>query len=235
MYTLVWLFVMLLFPLSLLLLKFNRGRLPRAQRTNLRVIFFAFTVGMTIIGGNVAIDPATAGYFTAYFFAVVVFFTVTQNKSRFLGWVYWTYDQNPLLHTWQPTRRWGDRIIKMITRLRKQPVCILTKTDEINHLMRMILYVRQNEESSCLKIVHFLDGKRKDGPPSEIEANAKILDEAFPEITIDLILVEDTFIPSNVAGLADQLGIPRSLMFMSCPGDDFPYSVHEFGTRIITL
>lgn len=37
----------------------------------------------------------------------------------------------------------------------------------------MILYVRQNEESSCLKIVHFLNGKRKDGAPSEIEANAK--------------------------------------------------------------
>ena len=69
----------------------------------------------------------------------------------------------------------------------------------------MILYVRQNEETSCLKIVHFHDDKQKDGPPSELEANAKsqyslnlllacsdlifppVLDEAFPEITIDLV------------------------------------------------
>jgi hypothetical protein len=68
-----------------------------------------------------------------------------------------------------------------------------------------------------------------------MEANAKILDEAFPEITIDLILVEDSFTPSNVAALAHQLQVPRSLMFMSCPGDRFPYSIDEFGTRIITL
>ena len=74
-------------------------------------------------------------YFAAYFFAVVVFFTVTQNKSRFLRWIYWTYDQHPLLHTWQPIRRCGVSIIKMITRLRKQPVCILTKTDEVRSLL----------------------------------------------------------------------------------------------------
>jgi hypothetical protein len=66
----------------------------------------------------------------------------------------------------------------------------------------MILYVRKNEETSCLKIVHFHDGE--EGIPSEMEANAKsqciarhfaaytypvsaVLDEQFPEITIDLV------------------------------------------------
>jgi len=231
---LVWLFVMLLFPLSLLLLKFNRGRLPRAPQTSLWVIFCAFGITLTIIGGNIAIDPTTASYFAAYFFAVAIVFTATQNKARILRWVYWTYDQNPVLHRWRLTRKWDNNLVKTIQRLRKQPVCILTKTDQINHLLRMILYVRQNEETSCLKIVHFHDGKQK-GSPSEMEANAKILDEAFPEVTIDLILVEDSFTPSNVAALAHQLQVPRSLMFMSCPGDHFPYRVDEFGTRIITL
>jgi len=42
---------------------------------------------------------------------------------------------------------------------------------QINHLFEMMLYVRQNEESSCLKIVHFHDGE--EGVPSEMEANAK--------------------------------------------------------------
>jgi hypothetical protein len=37
----------------------------------------------------------------------------------------------------------------------------------------MVLYVRQNEETSCLKIVHFHDDKRKGGLPLELEANAK--------------------------------------------------------------
>lgn len=66
----------------------------------------------------------------------------------------------------------------------------------------MILYVQQNEETSCLKMVHFHKGT----VPSEMEANAKsacvllprvyearrhvhciVLDEAFPEITVDLV------------------------------------------------
>lgn len=61
MFTLAWLFVVMLFPLSLLLLKFNRGRLPREPQTSLGVIFGAISIGLTIIGGNIAIDPTTAG------------------------------------------------------------------------------------------------------------------------------------------------------------------------------
>ena len=80
-----------------------------------------------------------------------------------------------------------------------------------------------------------------------------VLDEAFPEITIDLvchfftlgymvylindekILVAGSFEPANVASLAHHLKIPPALMFMTCPGPDFPYSVAEFGTRITSL
>ncbi|KIJ98667.1 hypothetical protein K443DRAFT_626861, partial [Laccaria amethystina LaAM-08-1] len=96
----------------------------------------------------------------------------------------------------------------------------------------LILYVRKNEETSNLKIVHFY--QEEEGIPSELEANLKskflfyffiyltnlfsVLDEAFPEITIDLILVQDSFNPKNVAALAHHLDIPPSLMFMSCPG-----------------
>jgi len=68
----------------------------------------------------------------------------------------------------------------------------------------MILYVRKNEETSYLKIIHFFEEEK--GVPSELEANAKskcdhhsrflfanlgvafsVLDEAFPEVTIDLV------------------------------------------------
>ena len=48
---------------------------------------------------------------------------------------------------------------------------MLTKRHQINYLFQMILYVRRNEETSCLKIVHFVD--EEDVVPSELEANAK--------------------------------------------------------------
>ncbi|KAH7928884.1 hypothetical protein BV22DRAFT_1030277 [Leucogyrophana mollusca] len=233
MFSVVWLAVMTLFPLSLVLLRFSRPRLPRSCQTSMSVVFASVVVALAVIGGNIAIDPTIAGYFAVYFIAIMLVFSVSHNKTQVLRWLYWSYDQYPLLHKWRLTRRWGEQLIKLMTRLRRQPVCILVKGDEINHLFKMILYVCQNEDTSCLKIVHFHD--QMTDIPSELEANAKILDESFPEITIDLMLVDGTFEPLTVAALAHHLEIPRSLMFMSCPGPHFPHTTADFGTRIISL
>ncbi|KAJ6458517.1 hypothetical protein C8R45DRAFT_1064682 [Mycena sanguinolenta] len=97
----------------------------------------------------------------------------------------------------------------------------------------MLLYVRENEDTSCVKIAHFYD--EENGVPSELEANANVLDEAFPEITIDLIVVQGMFSPANAASLAHRLQIPSSLRFMSCPGPEFAYPITDFGARIISL
>ncbi|KAF9531070.1 AAAP amino acid permease [Crepidotus variabilis] len=234
MFSLVWLTVMGLFPISLLLLKFNRGRLRReGKKTSLATILLALFLVPVIFAGNVAYQPVTVGYFAAYVIGIVVFFSASQNKIHILRWIYWIYDQYPLLHRWSITKSWGASLIRLMNTLRRRPVCILAKTDEINGLFQMISYVRHNEETSYLKIVHFYEEEK--GIPSELEANAKILDEAFPEITVDLLLVEATFDPPSVAALSNSLGIPQSLMFMSCPGEDFKYSMAELGTRIISF
>ncbi|PPQ71248.1 hypothetical protein CVT26_010990 [Gymnopilus dilepis] len=234
MFSLVWLAVMLLFPVSLLLLKFNRGRLRRSGARvglglGLGVVLGAVGVAVVVVAGNVAYKPRTAGYFAPYFIGIVALFSATQSKVHLLRWLYWVYDQYPSLHE----RAWGDKLVRLTRRLKRQPVCVLVKTDEINTLFHMVLYVQKNEETSYLKIVHFFEEEK--GVPSELEANAKILDEAFPEITVDLILVDGLFDPAHVAALSHHLGIPPSLMFMTCPGPAFPHEVAEFGTRIISL
>jgi hypothetical protein len=58
----VWLSVMTLFPLAVLLLKFNRGRLARDRRAPLSVVLLAMAVASVIIAGNIAIDPGIVGY-----------------------------------------------------------------------------------------------------------------------------------------------------------------------------
>ncbi|EKM78341.1 hypothetical protein AGABI1DRAFT_75891 [Agaricus bisporus var. burnettii JB137-S8] len=233
MFSLVWLTVMSLFPLSLLLLKYNRHRLKREPRASLFVIVLALLIVCVGIAGNIAINPRTFGYFSAYFIGITFFFFLTQHKSSLLKCLYWTIDQYLSLQNWRWTNHWGASLVNAIARTRRQPVCILTKGDEINQLVRMVMYVRKNEETSNLKVVHFYDQEK--GIPSELEANIKILDEAFPEISIDLVLVEGTFEPKAVAAVAHNLEIPTSLMFMTCPSSDFPHQIAEFGTRIISL
>ncbi|KAI6015111.1 amino acid permease-domain-containing protein [Pisolithus orientalis] len=231
MFSVTWLAVMMLFPISLILLRFSRPRLPRASQCSLTVIIGAIVVSTVVLAGNIGINPAIAGWFSLYFSILVIAFSVANNKVTILRWMYWTYDQLPLLHEWKLIRGWGTYLISLMRRLKRQQVCIFVNTDEINYLFNMILYVRQNEETSHLKIVYFCKGTML----PELEANAKILDEAFPEITIDLVLVEEQFTPQNVAALAHRLKTPTSLMFMSCPGPSFPYSAAEFGTRIISI
>jgi len=185
------------------------------------------------IAGNIAVNPKTFGYFAVYSLGIAFLFSLTQNKSRLAQWLYWIYDQYPLLHRWKRTRHWGNLLVSAIQRLKSQPVCILVNSDEISQWFRMALYARNNEQTSNLKIVHFYEEESE--PPSELEANAKILDETFPELTIDLILVPGVFEPQAIAALAHKLGIPTSLMSMGCPGSEFRHSVAEFGTRIISL
>ncbi|KAF8128644.1 amino acid permease-domain-containing protein [Boletus edulis] len=231
MFSVAWLSVMTLFPLSLILLRFSRPRLPRPSRCSLSCVVGTCLVAGAVFAGSIAIDPTIAGWFALYFFGLLVFFSITDNKVAILRWVYWMYDQVPILHQLRPTQNWGSKLTHAMKRLKRQEVCLLVRTDEINQLFNMILYVQHNEETSCLKIVHFHDGT----VPSEMEANTKILDEAFPEITIDLMLVEGDFSPKTVAALAHRLEIPTSLMFMCCPGLTLPYPVADFGTRVISL
>ncbi|THU77928.1 hypothetical protein K435DRAFT_973734 [Dendrothele bispora CBS 962.96] len=242
MFSLTWLTVMSLFPLSLLLLRYNRHRLPRSPHTRLSVVFVCLAVCAVVAAGNVWIEPKIGGYFAAYLLVILLLFSASQNKTHLLRFAYWTFDQYPVLHRLRWTRGWGEKLIGMMRRVRKRPVGVLVKSDEINHLFQMILYVRNNEETSCVKLIHFVDGEA--GIPSELEANAKILDEAFPEITIDLVIVVGSqvgsggapaFSPTNIAALSNRLGIPTCLMFMSCPGPRFEWGVAELGTRIVSL
>lgn len=60
-FSLVWLTVMSLFPMTLLLLKFNRGRIKRDSHTPLAIIVAALAISAMVFAGNIAVEPATAG------------------------------------------------------------------------------------------------------------------------------------------------------------------------------
>jgi tetraacyldisaccharide-1-P 4'-kinase len=60
-FSVVWLLVMALFPISALLLKFNRGRIQRARSTSLATVFLALVLVPVILVGNILIDPTTIG------------------------------------------------------------------------------------------------------------------------------------------------------------------------------
>lgn len=69
MFSLVWFTVMSLFPISLLLLKFNTfnpTRLLKKTETRLRSIFLTLAILPPVIAGNITLDRRAASYFFAF-------------------------------------------------------------------------------------------------------------------------------------------------------------------------
>ncbi|KAF8934956.1 hypothetical protein BGZ52_002261 [Haplosporangium bisporale] len=125
-------------------------------------------------------------------------------------------------------------IKSMINSLRNHPVIYFTKSDSLTHLHRAIRYIRQNENShkGNIRLVHIY--RRAEDIPKRLEDNHRFLDELYPKIQIDLIFIQGTFDPDTIHAISQHLNVPKPAMFMSCPGEQFPYKIEEFGgARII--
>ncbi|KAG0040058.1 hypothetical protein BGZ82_005529 [Podila clonocystis] len=132
-------------------------------------------------------------------------------------------------------KAFNSMLIKsMINSLRNHPVIYFTKSDSLTHLHRAIRYIRQNENShkGNIRLVHIY--RRAEDIPKRLEDNHRFLDELYPKIQIDLIFIQGTFDPDTIHAISQHLNVPKPAMFMSCPGEQFPYKIEEFGgARII--
>lgn len=131
----------------------------------------------------------------AYFVAILACLLGLKERIALARLAMWLYDQNHPLQKWKLTRGWPKSIIAWMSRLRTTPICVWVKSDDVSfsiHLVRCILtqsaqiynileailYVRKNELTARVIFLHAYENAL--GIPSEMEANVKILDEAFP-------------------------------------------------------
>ncbi|KAG0229229.1 hypothetical protein BGW42_001683 [Actinomortierella wolfii] len=122
----------------------------------------------------------------------------------------------------------------MINSLRNHPIIYFTKDDRLSHLHAAIRYIRRNENShkGNIRLVHVYT--KAEEIPERLEANHRFLDELYPKIQIDMIFIQGKFDPETVDAISQQLQVPKSAMFIGCPGENFPYKIEDFGgARII--
>ncbi|CED82554.1 Amino acid/polyamine transporter I [Phaffia rhodozyma] len=106
-------------------------------------------------------------------------------------------------------------LIKGVRRSKRKVMVAWIKEDEISALIQVVLYVLANEQTSHLILIHAYNSVRD--IPSELQANSKLLDEAFPALTIDLKFVQGSFNPIIVQAVSDTLEIPHSRHIIGCP------------------
>ena len=65
--------------------------------------------------------------------------------------------------------------------------------------------------------------------PVRLESDLKHLDEIYPEIEIEFVVLEAIFGPELIQELSQQWNIPANFMFIGSPGDHFLYGLAELG------
>ncbi|QRW17663.1 amino acid permease [Rhizoctonia solani] len=179
-------------------------------------------------GGNVALNPQTLGLFVAYFAVVLLGMLFPISRLKIAHIALWILDQTKFIQPYRLDRSVGS----WIKRFREDPVVLWVKDDHINCLVQAIIYIQRNELTSRVRLVHAYQNITT--VPSELKANTRILDEAFPSITLDLVFIQGDFSPELVEAASQELNIPRGQMFMSCPGKDHPWQLGDYqGVRVI--
>ena len=85
-----------------------------------------------------------------------------------------------------------------------------------------------------IKLVHLYDSI--ENIPSDFETNYRLLDEAYPSVTIELVFVQARFNPRSIVAISNKLGVPTTLCFIQCPGPAFGWGMADLqGVRIIML
>ncbi len=178
--------------------------------------------------GNVVYNPENIKYFSMYFVVALSVVMIMIARIRLLKIVLFFLATTPL------DKYLGKWIRAQVKKINKQYVVFFTKTDDLELLNKAVLYVRENELTDRMKIIHVY--KEESQIPEKLVRHVEILDEMYPKLRLDLVTVHaEGFTPRVVKQLATKLNIEQNFMFISCPGENFPAKIAKYGgMRIIT-
>jgi hypothetical protein len=227
-YTIAFLGVMSLFALGNMLLKYKRGKLPRLIRASWKTVLLGLFSVLAGLAGNIFFNPKAVTVFLLYFVFVVLLVTSMFVRVKILRYFLYFLSRTPLKNyfaTWiQAKVREVNRSVKLV---------FFAKNEDLAVLNKAVLYVRDNELSDFLCIVHFTTQD-----PSTVETlrhRVEMLDEMYPKLRIDLVVVKGEFNPQTVEALSARLSVPKNFMFVACPSDRSPHKISQFGgVRVVT-
>ncbi len=216
-YTISFLGVMALFAVGNILLKMKRKRLPRDVRASWPAVFTALAAVLVGLVANAMIDfPDRLMVFGVYFAVTITIVTVTFLRAVIL---------KSLLGLLAPVSQW---LLDMLATVKNEQAVFFTKGDNLANLNRAALYVLQNEQMQRLKVVHVYR-ELEDVDEEKLTQQLRTIDQVYPELRIDLVLVQGKFGPELIEKLSERLGVPKNYMFLGTPGDRFPHNIAELG------
>ncbi len=120
-----------------------------------------------------------------------------------------------------------DWLYQTMDRISAQQVVFFSRGDNLANLNRVMLYIKENEHTDRVKVVTVVPNGTP--VPPKLAEHLKFLDEVYPEIDIEFVVVTGKFSPTLIQSLSTEWNIPTNLMFIGSPGDHLLYGVSELG------
>jgi len=225
-YTIAFLSVMVLFGAGNILLKVKRKNLPRPEKSSWPVLLIAIVAVLIAIAGNAILNPAYLGVFFEYFIPTILLVIIMLNRTSILKVLLQIikYILSPIQNSLQKS---NDSILSLIDQINSQEFVYFTKDDDVATLNNVMLYIRNNEHTKKLKVVSAFEKGEK--ASAQFKSDLDVLDREYPEIKIEFIEMEASFGPDLIDKLSKKWKIPVNFMFISSPGDHFPYRIEQLG------
>lgn len=225
-YTISFLAVMALFGVGNILLKVRRARLPRPTVAPWPYVLLGIAAVLTGLVGNAVMNPPYVRVFLEYFLPVLLIVSIMLGRIALLKACLYVI-RRVIVSLTKPLGALSLRIRDKIEEINAQQVVFFTRGDDIANLNQVMLYLRNNEHTNRLKLVTVVEDAT--AFPEKIREELEVLDRAYPEIDIELVVREGEFGPALIHQLSEEWRIPVNLMFIGSPGGHLQHSLADLG------
>jgi len=264
-YSYAFLGLMALFAFGCMVLKAKRSEIPRDVYAPWWTCIMGFLMVVVGLLGILLGDPKILMYFALYLIVVGFVMAVMMARVQILRVVLVVMKRlfpsrsrssasaetdidSPLADASGagPGHRTGARggrtITKAILDIQIAPIIYFCKHADMTIINKAILYVRKNELTQNLRIVHVFDDMDDGGESggahtaalSEFQNIVALFDNIYPKLKIDFISVKGSFEPAVVEWISSSMDVPINMMFIAQPGDKAVHRVSTLGVRVIT-
>ncbi|MCA9215303.1 MAG: APC family permease [Planctomycetales bacterium] len=225
-YTISFLTVMTLFGVGNILLKVKRARLPRPVQANWGAVLIAISGVLIGLVASVAKDPDYLRVFAMYFLPMMSVIGIMLYRIAILKLMLGVV-RTVMISLVKPMRTAAEMVRKKIEDINSQQVVFFTRGDNIANLNNAMIYVAENEDTNRIKVVTVVNDESE--VPKYLKRDLEFLDQAYPEVDIEFVVITGKFGPDLIARLSKEWHVPTNLMFIGSPGGKLTYGLAELG------
>ena len=225
-YTISFLSVMALFGIGNVLLKIKRAQLPRQIRAPWLGVLVAIAGVLVGLVGNAVKNPEYLVVFLKYFIPMMCVIALMLYRTPILK-IFLSMVKAFAASLIGPLNRSARFVRRWIEHINSQQIVFFTRGDNIANLNNAMLYVQANEETHRMKIVTVV--RDQSDVPARLSQDIEFLDDAYPEIDIEFVVIEGIFGPELISDLSRKWDVPTNLMFIGSPRGRLGYGLAELG------